>query len=60
MRLFEHKLNLGNFVVPSSAAQETQQSVIDGEGLFLLTQQAMRFSRFLAELSTAISGVVQH
>ena len=54
LQLLEHKLYLGNFIVPSAAAQEPKQRVIDGQRLFLLTELAMCFSRLLAELHQLI------
>ncbi len=52
--LLEHKLNLRHLVVPAAIAQETEQRVIDGEGLFLLAQHAVRLGCLLAQLHQLI------
>ena len=54
LHLLEHKLHLGNLVVPSTTAQEAEQGIIDSQSLLLLTQLPMRLRSFLAELHQLI------
>src|SRR6266571_6745051 len=41
LNLLEHKFNLGNFVTPTTTAQEAEQGIIDGQRLVLLTHESM-------------------
>src|SRR5437016_3952089 len=50
LHLLEHELNLSDFIVPTSTAQETEQGIVNRQGILHLTKCTMSFSRFLAEL----------